>query len=117
MIMLFNLAQAQEFDPVAKAFEKGNAAELRKYLASTIELSIDGEEMEVGRGDAENQIRSFFDSHPPKSFSVLHSGVSDSDVKYMIGSYLSSNGGFRVSVYMRKEADKYVIQSLEVEAN
>lgn len=108
---------AQDFDAVKKSFESGNAAELRPLLASTVELSIDGKDMEVGRGDAEVKLRSFFDKHPPRSFSVLHSGVSKADVQYMIGSFVSSSGTFRVSAYLQKSGEKYEIKSLEIEAN
>ncbi len=108
---------SQDFDAVKKAFETGNVSELRPLLASTVELSIEGKEMEVGRSDAELRLRTFFDAHPPRSFSVLHSGVSKADVQYMIGSLVSSDGTFRVSAYLQKSAAEYRIQSLEIEAN
>ena len=111
------VCQAQEFDPVKEAFKTGNAAQLKPHLDETVELSILGKESEASNAEAEKKLRTFFDEHPPRSFSILHSGVSKSDVRYMIGSLVSAGSTFRVSVYLSKRGDKYVIQSLEIEAN
>ncbi len=66
---------------------------------------------------AEANLRSFFMTHPPAGFKMVHNGVSAKEVYYMIGEMTSPGGTFRVTTYLLETGDAYKIQSIEIEAN
>lgn len=109
------LANAQDYTAIDNAFSEGNASGLSKAFDSTVELSIDGKTSTIGRSDAENRMRSFFLENEPRNFEIVHKGESQSDVHYFISQLVTSSGTFRITAYLHKSIDKYLIQSLEIE--
>lgn len=110
-----NTLMAQDFEPVTAAFKEGNASALAKQFDAVIDLSIDGKSSTVGRGDAESRLRAFFLKNEPRGFEIVHKGVSQSDVHYIIGTLVTSAGAYRLTAYFQKSMDDYLIQSLEIE--
>ena len=108
-------AQAQDYAAISDAFSDGNATALGRLMDATVEMDMEGSSSKVGRSDAENKLRTFFMDHEPRHFEVVHKGVSPSDVHYCIGQLSSSGGAYRVTLYLRKSMDQYLIQSLEIE--
>lgn len=106
---------SQDYDKISAAFSEGNASALGKMFDAKVEYTVDGKEQSLGRSDAENKLRSFFMSHSPRSFSVVHKGVSQNDLHYLIGEMNTSNGAYRATVYLHKAGEGYLIRSLEIE--
>lgn len=117
LVILFSstLGFSQDFDRILNAFSEGNVSELTPILDATIDLTVDDRSAKLGRSDAENQLRSFFMLHTPRSMKAMHKGVSKNDVHYMISQLMTSDGAYRVTVYIYKNGENYLVQSLEIE--
>lgn len=115
IVFLAASLSAQDYTSIDNAFSEGNASVLSKSFDSTVELSLDGKLSSLGRSDAENKMRSFFLDHEPRNFEIVHKGESKSDVHYFISHLVTSNGSFRITAYLHKSVDEYLIQSLEIE--
>jgi len=114
--LLFSLSlQAQNFEGISDAFSDGNARALGRLLDASVEYSLNGDMSTIGRSEAENKMRSFFMDNEPRNFEIVHKGVSQSDVHYCIGQLVSSGGPYRVTLYLHKSIDTYLIQSIEIE--
>jgi hypothetical protein len=109
------MAFSQDFDKITSAFGNGNVSELVPLLAATVDISIDDEVLKLGRSDAKARLRTFFLNHSPSSMKVVHKGVSKNDVHYMISALQTNDATFRVTVYIHKNGQEYLIQSLEIE--
>ena len=114
-LSFFQISLAQDFEKVSEAFAKGNASQLGKHMANTVDMTMNGTSSTVGRGDAENKLRTFFMDNEIRDFESVHKGVSKGDVHYMIGQIFTSAGVYRVTVYMHESTSEYVIQSIEIE--
>lgn len=115
-LLLFPFAlQAQDYEKLSEAFTNGDATSVGRMLDATIDYTEDGKDQRIGRSDAENKLRSFFITNAPRSFKKVHEGVSSNDVHYMIGDLYTSSGNFRITQYLNKSGDQYLIQSIEIE--
>lgn len=74
---------------------------MSSMLDSDIELCIkSGTEM-LSRAEALREIKTFLAAHQPKSVKPIHSGSNNrNDSKYKVAKLVTSNGTFRVFVYM-----------------
>jgi hypothetical protein len=117
LVILFSTLSgfSQDFDRIIKAFSEGNVSQLSPILDATVDLSVDDRSAKLGRSDAENQLRSFFMIHTPRSMKAMHKGVSENDVHYMISQLMTSDGAYRVTVYIYKSGESYLVQSIEIE--
>lgn len=106
---------AQDYEAVEDAFSDGNATALSNLFDATVEIDMLGKISSVGRGDAENKMRTFFMEHEPRNFDIVHKGVSQSDVHYCIAQLMTSDGVFRITLYLHKTGDRYLIHNIEIE--
>ena len=105
----------QDYDKLSDAFSNGDATSIGRMLDATVDYSEDDVDQKIGRSDSENKLRSFFMANTPRSFKKVHEGVSSNDVHYMIGDLYTSTGTFRVTLYLYKAGEQYLIQSIEIE--
>lgn len=109
------LSLGQDYNGISDAFKSGNSSALAKMFDAKIEYIADGKDQSLGRGEAENKLQSFFIAHPSRSFTIVHKGVSQNDLHYIIGELTTAKGNFRTTIYLHKLTENYVIQSLEIE--
>lgn len=114
-LLLTSFTFAQDFSEIADALAKGNATGLGKVMGNSVDYSLNGKTSTVSKSDAENRLRSFFMENEVRSFESVHKGGSKSDIHYMIGKLFTSKGNFRITVYVIKAVENYVIQSIEIE--
>jgi hypothetical protein len=110
---LFSIGQ--DYNGISEAFKSGNSSALAKMFDPKIEYIADGVDQSLARGEAENKMQSFFIAHAPRNFTILHKGVSQNDLYYLIGELTTSKGNFRTTIYLHKMAENYLLQSLEIE--
>ena len=95
LAFFFNALNAQEQAKIPAgisiAFKAGNAAELSKYMNSTVELLLLDKEDFYKKAMAEAVLKDFFSSHPTKDFSVKHQGAKG-DAQYAIGNLKTERG-------------------------
>ena len=118
IILLFGLnastsyAQEEDFDQIVKIVKSGNAKELVKKFATSVELNLNGQEATYSKSQAEAVLKDFFDKNPPNLFEVSHRGASKSGLPYAIGELQSRSVTFRVWIRLNKSAGKYYVSEM-----
>jgi hypothetical protein len=106
--------QAKIPSEISIAFKAGNAAELSKYLNSTVELLLPEKEDFYKKNVAEAILNDFFTSYPTKDFIIRYQGVKN-DVQYAIGNLKTERGDFRVYFLMKKVGDELLIHLIRID--
>ncbi len=116
--MLFSALMAQEQSKIpagiAIAIKTGNAAELSKFMNSTIELLLLSKEDFYKKNSAETILKDFFAEYQVKDFIIRHQGAKN-DAQYAIGNLETSKGNFRVYFLLKKVNQELLIQQLRIE--
>lgn len=115
LLAWFQPSNSQESlsDEIGKALGSGDVETLYKHFDAQVELAILDQEDLYQREEAKRLVADFFYKHKPKSFAVVHQGISKSqDSRYLIGNLSVANGQFRVYVYTKVSASKTLIQEL-----
>lgn len=117
-ILLFSFAFGGNdlVEKVSAAIREGNAKELSKYFRDNVDLAIGNKEEVYSTAQAELILKDFFSKNTPKSFTVVHQGMSKLGLQYVIGSLVTSNGNFRLSFYIKKTLHGQFIQQLRIDA-
>lgn len=111
-ILLFSSFQDEIVRDIGTAIKSGSAKELAKFCNKVIEIKIDGKRANYSRFQAEIVLRKFFSKTPPTNFTYIHQGASPEGLKYTIGSYVSEQGTYRVVMVIKKNGDRYFIDTL-----
>lgn len=99
---------------ISDAFKTGSSSELAKYFNPNVEMEILGEENMFSKAQAEILIKDFFNKNKPNAFKVNHQG-SKAATSFAIGVLVTTNGSFRVSIFMKNESGKTFIHQLRIE--
>ena len=106
-------AGAQSLGEITKALGSGDTRALGAMMDAEVELSLLEEENLYSRDQAVQKLTAFFTAHPPSGFSQVHQGSSKSDdAEYCIGNLATSDGSYRVYIYIAKKGDRMVLQEL-----
>jgi hypothetical protein len=100
---------------ISIAFRAGNAAELSKFMNSTVEILLLDKEDFYKKNVAETILKDFFESHPAKDFIIRHQGARN-DAQYAIGNLITENGEFRVYILLKKVEQELLIHIIRIEA-
>lgn len=99
---------------IAQAFRAGNAAELSKYLNTTVQVLLLGKEDFYKNSIAETILKDFFSGYRPKDFIVKHQGGT-ADAQYAIGNLKTDKGDFRVYFLLKKVGNELLIHQIRIE--
>lgn len=99
---------------ISLAFKAGNAAELARYLNSTVELLLLDKEDFYRKNVAESVLKDFFAQYPVKDFIIKHQG-SKNDAFYAIGNLKTEKTGFRVYLLLKKTGNSLLIHQIRIE--
>lgn len=100
---------------IAAAFRSGEAKQVSKFFADNVDMVVLDKEEVYSRSQAELILKGFFTKYPPKSFNIVHNGVSKNGSKFAIGSLVTGNGNFKVTFFVKKENTSYLIHQLRIE--
>jgi len=101
---------------IAIAIKAGNAAELSKYMNSTIELLLLDKEDFYKKNVAETILRDFFAEYQTKDFTIGHQGAKN-DAQYAIGNLKTEKGDFRVYFLLKKVDQELLIHQIRIESD
>ncbi len=109
-------AQSQAKIPgeISIAIKAGNAAELAKYMHSTIELLLLDKEDFYKKNVAETILKDFFIEYQTKDFIIRHQGAKN-DAQYAIGNLKTEKGDFRVYFLLKKVDQELLIHQIRIE--
>ncbi len=99
---------------ISSSIKAGNAAELAKYMNSTIELLLLDKEDFYKKNVAETILNDFFNEYKTIDFTVLHQGAKN-DAQYAIGNLKTEKGSFRVYFLLKKVGEELLIHQIRIE--
>lgn len=99
---------------ISIAIKAGNAAELSKYMHSTIELLLLDKEDFYKKNVAETILKDFFGEFHTKEFNIMHQGAKN-DAQYAIGNLKTDGGDFRVYILLKKVNQELLIHVIRIE--
>ena len=99
---------------ISIAIKAGNAAELSKYMNSTVELLLLDKEDFYKKNVAESILKDFFAEYQTKDFIIRHQGAKN-DAQYAIGNLKTSKGDFRVYFLLKKVDQELLIHQIRIE--
>jgi hypothetical protein len=103
---------------ISIAIKAGNAAELSKYMNSTIELILLDKEDFYKKNVAETILKDFFNQYNIKDFTILHQGQgTKSDAEYAIGNLKTERGDFRVYFLLKKVNQELLIHQIRIDSD
>ncbi len=112
------LASAQEQAKIPAgisiAFKAGNAAELSKYMNTTVELLLLDKEDFYKKNVAEIILKDFFRDYRTKDFIIRHQGAKN-EAQYAIGNLTTEKGNFRVYFLLKKVDQELLIHQIRIE--
>ena len=112
-VLFVPLLNGSNMDAITRAISTGDVNALGQYLDQTVEIAIPNQEDLYEKAEASAILKGFFSQHVPKAFSQVHQGTSKgNDSLYCIGNLTTSNGTFRVYIYMHLQNGKLSIQEL-----
>lgn len=103
-------------DDVNTALKTGNAFELASFFNGKVDITIVDYSDLLSKLEAEKLLYDFFREHEPSDFMVLHHGESSSGLEYTIGKLITSNGIYRVSVYINTKENTEYVQQIIIDA-
>jgi hypothetical protein len=101
---------------ISIAIKAGNAAELAKYMNSTIELLLLDKEDFYKKNVAEAILGDFFKEYQTKDFTIRHQGAKN-DAQYAIGNLKTEKGDFRVYFLLKKVDQELLIHQIRIESD
>ena len=101
---------------ISIALKAGNAAELSKYMNSTIELLLLDKEDFYKKNVAETILKDFFAEYHTKDFTIRHQGAKN-DAQYAIGNLKTEKGDFRVYFLLKKVDQELLIHQIRIESD
>jgi len=108
--------QAKIPEGISIAIKAGNAAELSKYMNSTIELLLLDKEDFYKKPVAETILKDFFTEYQTKDFTIRHQGAKN-DAQYAIGNLKTEKGDFRVYFLLKKVDQELLIHQIRIESD
>lgn len=102
---------AQNIDGVINGLKTGNAATIAANAPTNMLLTISDKSDTYSSAQAQQIIKDFFGKNAPKGFDLKHKGDSPNG-RYAIGTLATSNGNYRVNIFMKNEGGKEVIKEL-----
>jgi hypothetical protein len=99
---------------ISLAIKSGNAAELSKYMNSTVELLLLDKEDFYKKNVAETILKDFFNEYHSKEFIIRHQGAKN-DAQYAIGNLETEKGNFRVYFLLKKVDQELLIHQIRIE--
>ncbi|HOS73194.1 MAG TPA: DUF4783 domain-containing protein [Bacteroidales bacterium] len=110
-------AQDQQRIPpgISIAIKAGNAAEMAKYMNSTVELLLLGKEDFYKKNVAETILKDFFATYQTKDFIIRHQGAKN-EAQYAIGNLKTVKGDFRVYFLLKRVGPELLIHTIRIES-
>lgn len=114
-----NAPQADIIDDLSLQFKAGNAKEIAKNFASSVELIIIDQEDVYSKAQSEQIIKDFFIKNPPNKSTIVHRLSSNPNYRHCILSLQTKNGKFRVTITLnlKKPANAFLITELRIETD
>lgn len=102
------------FIPISKYIAQGNADNLAAWFDDNLEIAVISQGSNASKAQARQIVKSFFESHTPRSFEVNHTAARD-NMKYALGTLNAGGENYSVTIFVSKEGKRFKIQQLKIE--
>jgi hypothetical protein len=109
-----SIAKSSGINTLVPLFAQGNASEIGKSFDNMVELSIKGKAGSYNSSQAVGILNDFFNNNRPSGFTIVHNGTS-SDSEFAIGNLSTSNGIFKVSLFVKNNGNNFTIKEIRIE--
>ncbi len=106
---------ADSFDDIITALKNANVKEVSKFFNNTVELTINDNEGVYSKQQAEMMVKNFLANNHPKNVVIQHKGASGQSAKYAIANYETTQGKFRVYVFMKDNGGGMLVHEMRFE--
>jgi ABC-type branched-subunit amino acid transport system substrate-binding protein len=107
---------ADPIDRIAVLLRQGQANELVKQFAASVELSILNDEKVVSKAQAETMLNAFFTANKPVSAKVIHRVNTNPNLHFAVAQLRTSGGNFRISYSLKNTNGNPELTELRIEA-
>ncbi|RZJ64077.1 MAG: DUF4783 domain-containing protein [Flavobacterium sp.] len=111
------LFQGDLVNDILPYFKTGNAKDIAKNFAPSVELGILSDSDVYSKAQAEQILRDFFSKHIPMNATVVH--VIDTNPNYQVGiiAVATKTGKFRSTISYKKTSGVFYITEIRIEAD
>lgn len=107
---------ADVFDDIGTAIRSGDAKQIARFFNNNVDLTIFNQEEVYSKAQAEMVLKDFFSKNAPKSFTIIHKGVSKEGARYAIGTFTTTQGqNIRTYFFVKESGGTASIQELRSE--
>lgn len=106
------LAQAEIFSPMKDAIKAGDATQLTKTFAQSVDINLEGNISTYSKAQSEFVLKEFFKKHPVSDFSIVHMGSSKGGLQFAIGRYLTGKDSYNVLMRVRQVGEDYLVHEI-----
>ncbi|HCN82706.1 MAG TPA: DUF4783 domain-containing protein [Sphingobacteriaceae bacterium] len=114
----FNIpAKADILDDISALFKTGNATEISKYLAPSVEIGVLSDQNVYTKAQASAVLSDFFKKHPPGSSKTVHKLTSNPNHLFTVMVLSTTTGAYRTSFSLSNASGKFLITEISFELN
>jgi hypothetical protein len=106
---------ADQIDKIAALLQQGQAHELGKICASSVEFNVLGDEKDVSGAQAEALLSTFFAAHKPVSAKVIHRINTNPSLSLAVVQLKTASGNFRISYSLKNTNGNQELTELRIE--
>ncbi len=111
-----SMATPDIYEIISTAIRSGKAGEISQYFNTNVELTIGNQEEVYSKAQAEQVLKEFFSKNTPRSFTLIHQGLSKEGAKYAIGNLTTQQGNnYRTYFFIKQVGASEYIQELRFE--
>ncbi len=117
MVFSFQVfAATSEIPPdIINAFNKGDSKRLIQYCKNQLDLVITNQERSLcNKTEGTRLLENFFNTNVPIKFDIKHQGGQGNAV-FAIGQLITSNGNYRITLFIEKSSNDLKISQLRIE--
>ena len=116
MLIVTVVKAADVFDDIGTAIRSGDARQIARFFNNNVDLTIFNQEEVYSKAQAEMVLKDFFSKNAPKSFTIIHKGVSKEGARYAIGTLTTTQGqNIRTYFFVKESGGNSSIQDLRFE--
>jgi hypothetical protein len=117
MLFPWQIAWSQgQTEAIGAALKAGDAPGVSRYFGASVDITINNSTSTYSRTQGELVLRDFFSKNAVRDFDIQHSNNSSSGPKTFAIGYLStSNGRYKVYIWMRPKDGGYVLKEIRFE--
>ncbi len=107
---------ADQVDKIAALLQQGQAHELVKQFAASVELSILDDEKVLSKEQAEAALNNYFAANKPVAVKIIHRINTNPSLSYAVAQLRTSGGNYRISFSLKNTNGNQELTELRIES-